>query len=357
MACRSVPPGTLDDPLSRAVQRMGEIGEQMSDVIVPPSAAYRPLFPEDYDQGDPYIFVPPPEARSKFRYYVYTTGEDPVSGRAFPVYGSHDLVTWRRLDEALTVGLQSSHWAPCVWYLPQLDLPFVMLYSRAIGVGPEGHVRHTIRRAHARHAEGPFVDSGHVLTGDLDFAIDPDVYRAPDGSLQLAFAMDFVDDEPYGTGIVEAPVSEDLTRLVGSPRILARPRYDWHVYEPSRVMPWKTIPGIDWSRHAVGWHTVEAAVGGLVSPRGKRVYLYSGGCFYGFYAVGALVEEETGELRDVTDGEHDFVIGPRPDDGFYAPGHCSWLYLADGRDYLLFHARFGDPDANRQMALAPLRWT
>jgi hypothetical protein len=142
-------------------------------VIVPPSAVYRPLFPEDYDQGDPYILAPPPEARSQFPYYVYTTGEDPVSGRAFPVYGSHDLVTWHRLDEALIVGLQSSHWAPCVQYLPQLDLPYVMLYSRAVGVGSEGHVGHTIRRAHARHAEGPFVDSGHVLTGDLDFAIDP----------------------------------------------------------------------------------------------------------------------------------------------------------------------------------------
>jgi arabinan endo-1,5-alpha-L-arabinosidase len=165
-------------------------------VIVPPSAIYRPLFPEDYDQGDPYILAAPPEARSRFRYYVYTTGEDPVSGRAFPVYGSHDLITWRRLDEALTVGVRSSHWAPCVRYLPQLELPFVMLYSRAVGVGPEGHVGHTIRRAHASRPEGPFVDSGHILTGDLDFAIDPDVYRAPDGSLRLAFAMDFVEDEP-----------------------------------------------------------------------------------------------------------------------------------------------------------------
>ena len=122
------------------------------DVIVPPEAVYRPLFPEDYDQGDPYILSPPAEARSRFRYYVYTTGEDPVSGRAFPVYGSQDLQTWQRLDDALWSSRQSSHWAPCVRYLPQLELPFVMLYSRAIGVGPQGHVGHTIRRAHARQA-------------------------------------------------------------------------------------------------------------------------------------------------------------------------------------------------------------
>ena len=56
-------------------------------------AVYRPLFPEDYEHGDPYILTPP-EAQSQFRYYVYTSGADPVSGRAFPVYASHDLVTW-----------------------------------------------------------------------------------------------------------------------------------------------------------------------------------------------------------------------------------------------------------------------
>ena len=65
----------------------------MPEMNVLPETFYRPLFPEDYDQGDPYILATPPEARSAFRYYVYTTGEDPVSGRAFPVYGSHDLVT------------------------------------------------------------------------------------------------------------------------------------------------------------------------------------------------------------------------------------------------------------------------
>lgn len=328
----------------------------MSDVIVPPGALYRPLFPEAHDQGDPYVLSLPSEARTRFRFYVYTTGEDPLSGRAFPVYGSHDLVSWQRLDQALVVGLESSHWAPCVQYVPDLELPFVMLYSRAVGVGAEGHVGHVIRRAHALRPEGPFVDSGHVLTGDLDFAIDPDVYRAPDGSLKLAFAMDFVADEPYGTGIVEVAVSEDLTHLTGPTRLLARPRYDWHVYEALRVMPWKTIAGVDWASQSVRWHTVEAPVGGLVSPLGKPVYLYSGGCFFGFYAVGALIEDEQGELHDITDGERNFVIGPRPEDEFFAPGHCSWLHL-DGCDYLLFHARFGAPDAKRQMVLAPLRWT
>ena len=320
---------------------------------------YRPLLPEARDQGDPYALVPPPDAGARFRCYVYTTGEEPAAGAAFPVYGSDDLIAWHAIGESLAVGEPTAHWAPCVVYRPDLDpaRPYVMLYSRAVGVGEQAHVGHAIRRAVAAQPEGPFEDTGHVLTPELDFAIDPDVYRAPDGSLRLAFAMDFVDDEPYGTGIVEADLAEDLTHVIGEPRVLARPRHPWHVYEAERVMPWKAIPGVDWSDPArtVRWHTVEAPVGGLRSPTGDPVYLYSGGCFWGFYAVGALVERH-GILEDVTDGERNFVIQPDPQRGFYGPGHCSLLRM-DGRDFLLLHARFGAPHAKRQMCLAPVGWT
>jgi GH43 family beta-xylosidase len=121
-------------------------------------------------------------------------------------------------------------------------------------------------------------------------------------------------------------------------------------------MPWKTIRGVDWQRQSVRWHTVEGPVGGLVSPAGKPVYLYSGGCFWGFYAVGALVEDEPGRPRDVSDGEANFVVRPQPEREFFAPGHCSLLRGPEGQDLLLLHARFGAPEAKRQMCLARLRW-
>ena len=169
--------------------------------------------------------------------------------------------------------------------------------------------------------------------------------------------MDFVADEPYGTGIVEADIAADLTTLTSAPRVLARPAHDWHLFEPARVMPWKAIPGVDWARQTVRWHTVEAPVGGLVSPAGHPVYLYSGGCFYRFYAVGAVIEAAPGRPRDVSEDAPTFVVGPWPERGFFAPGHCSWLPTDAGEDYLLLHARFGSPQAKRQMCLARLRWT
>ncbi len=330
---------------------------------LPASALYRPLHPEDRDQGDPFVFAPPPGAGASYRYYTYVTGEDRTADRAFPAYGSDDLIHWTALGGVLLADTHRAHWAPCVRFVAGLERPYVMLYSRGRGLGEDAHIGHAIRRAASAAPEGPFEDSGHVLTPDLDFAIDPDVYRGRDGVLRLAFATDFVEDAPLGTGIVEVPVSDDLTAALGEPQTIARAEYDWQVYDPARRMPWKTIPGVDWERDTVRWHTVEAPAGGLLSPRGEEVVLYSGGCFFGYYAVGAIVRHMPAQAIDLTEApavtsdEGIVVLRPDPAHGFYGPGHCSWIEGPDGQVYLMFHVRYGSADAPRQMGLAPLRWT
>ncbi len=323
---------------------------------LPPDAYFRPLHPEALDQGDPFILTVPTSARTPFRFYVYTSGQDDASARAFPIYGSNDLLHWQDLGGALTADLSHAHWAACVQYIPSLDYPYVMLYSRGQGQDELAHVGHAIRRAHSRSPEGPFVDSGHILAPGLDFAIDPDVYRLPDGQLRIAFAADFVEDQPLGTGLVEASIDENLTQLIGPTRTLARARYDWQVYDKARRMPWKQIPGVDWETDRVRWNTLEGPVGGLLSPQGQQVYLYSGGCFFQFYGVGALVEREGGGLEDVS-SDGNLVIAPDPERGLFAPGHCSLVRGVDGPPLLMLHARFGALTAPRQMCLARLAWT
>ena len=327
--------------------------------------SYRPLCPEAADQGDPYLLAIPEGVEADFRFYVYVTRDETSDGRggqaspgAFPVFAGDDLVTWTALDRAIPAdgGPPRAYWAPCVRYVPGLARPYVMLYSRSAGVGEEAHIGHQIRRADAERPEGPFVDSGHVLTPDADFAIDADVHPAPDGTWRMAYAADFVDQEPYGTGIVEVAVSDDLTRVLSAPTILARPSEEWHLFDAARRMPWKQIPGVDWRTATVRWSTVEAPVGGLVNPQGRRVYLYSGGCYFGFYAVGALVEDEAGRLVNVTRGDRGWVLRSMPEHGFHAPGHCAWFRTADGREWLITHARFGSPDAPRNAAIIELRW-
>ena len=326
--------------------------------------SYRPLYPEDADQGDPYLLAVPEGVSATYRFYVYVTRDETSDGSggqpspdAFPVYASDDLVTWRSLGHTLRGdGTPRAYWAPCVRYVAGLARPYVMLYSRSIGIGEQAHIGHAIRRADSLRPEGPFVDSGEVLTPDTDFAIDADVYSAPDGSLRLAYATDFVESAPLGTGIVEVEVSADLTHVLTRPVILARPSEPWHLYDAARRMPWKEIAGVDWRTDTVEWNTIEAPVGGLINPEGRRVYLYSGGCYFGFYAVGALVEDDAGRLVNVTREGRNFVLRADPDHGFHAPGHCAWFRTPDGRDYLLTHGRYGSPSARRNATIVELQW-
>lgn len=335
-----------------------------SSAHVPGPVSYRPLYPQAADQGDPYLLAVPDGVAAAFRYYVYVTRDETSDGRggtaspgAFPVFASDDLATWTRLGPALDGdATRYAFWAPCVRYVPGLPRPYVMLYSHGAGLGEQAHIGHQIRRADAEQPEGPFTDTGHVLTPDADFAIDADVYPAPDGTLRMAYAADFTDAEPYGTGIVEVEVSDDLTRVLSAPTVLARPSEEWHLFDAARRMPWKAIAGVDWRTATVRWSTVEAPVGGLINPHGRRVYLYSGGCYFGFYAVGALVEDEHGRLVNVTRGDRGWVLRSMPEHGIHAPGHCAWFRTADGRDWIITHARFGAPDAPRNATIVELLW-
>ncbi len=313
---------------------------------------YRPLVDISRDQGDPFLVEAPPEAGTAFRFYIYTTDAEPTGERVLPVYGTNDLRRVEQLGEVLEGDNTKSQWAPLVRYVPGLDRPWVMISSHGRGVGEQAHVGHTLLRADALAPEGPFVYSGHDLTPDADFAIDADVYRSG-GELVLAYAMDFVDSKPLGTGIVEVGISEDLTTVSGEPRVLTRPSAPWEKYDDNRVMPWKDIPGVVWERgDTVDWGCDEAPVGGLTNRHGAEVVLYSGGNFADYYAVGALVRR-AGRVVDVTNEEGHFVLQPQPDDGLFSIGHPSLVDLGEERA-LLTHIRFGSPDAPRQMALVPL---
>ena len=309
-----------------------------------------PLCPEpDVDQGDPYLVETPAAAAGTFRYLVY------VSGPGFPVYGSRNLVDWTRVGDSLVRPSPDAWcWAPCVRYVPGLARPWVMLYSRARGVGEvDGHREHRIRRADSERPEGPFVDSGEVLTAELDFAIDPDVHAGPAGML-LTFAADYVADEPYGTGLVEAPVSPDLRRLTGPVRPVARPRWDWQLYDPGRSMPWKAIPGVSWSDgRTVRWYTMEGPAA-LVSPAGHRMVLYSGGNFAGFYGIGVLRRTRDG-WADLSRTPAECLLAPAPERGLHGPGHASVLGSAPGPQLLCFHFRTR-PEGPRQFGIVPLAW-
>lgn len=310
----------------------------------------------EVDQGDPFLLEVPPEQRAHqpYRFYVY------ISAPGFPVYGSNDLLDpagWRRVTDSYPgLGVDRWCWAPCVRYVPGSARPWVMLYSRARGAGePEGHQQHRLRRADSESPAGPFLDSGEVLTADLDFAIDPDVCDDADGVRWLYFALDFVDDEPYGTGIVRTRISPDLRRLESEPEVLARPRAPWQLFDAHRSMPWKDIPGVHWDQaETVRWSTIEGPAA-VTSPGGRDVVLYSGGNFAHFYGIGLLARDpDTGHWSDLTPSPQASLLGPDPTAGLVGPGHCS-VITSDGRLFLCYHFR-SEAEAPRQFGVVPLRW-
>jgi hypothetical protein len=308
------------------------------------------------DQGDPFLLEAPADLRSKlpFRYYVY------VSAPGFPVYGSNSLLdpdSWQRVGDSYPgLGVDRWCWAPCVRYVPGLRRPWVMLYSQAKGAGEvEGHQEHRLRRADSSSPAGPFADSGEVLTPELDFAIDPDVHIDAEGVSWLYFALDFVSDEPYGTGIVRARISPDLRRLESETSLIARPQAQWQLYDAHRSMPWKDIPGVRWDRsETVRWSTIEGPAV-LTSPGGREVVLYSGGNFADFYGIGVVARDpDSGQWLDLSPTPEASLLGPDPAANLFGPGHCS-VISSDGQPFMCYHFRSA-PGASRQFAVAPLRW-
>ncbi len=300
------------------------------------------------DQGDPFIFRAP-DGPGTWRYYVIVTGP------GFPVYSSTDpgrAGSWERMGESFPgIGVHPWAWAPCVRFVPGLERPWVMLYSLAAGSGdPGGHQFHRILRADSLRPEGPYADSGDVLTADLPFAIDPDVTLRADGSLHFSCAADYTDAAPYGTGLFEAPIAQDLRSLLEPLRPMARATADWQVYLPDRSMPWLRIDGVDWDRgDTVRWHTMEGPAG-LVSPGGQDFALYSGGNFADLYAIGLLSRNDDGHWTDLSADYTDCLLSQRPADDLWGPGHCS---VVDR--YVAYHFR-ARPELPRQFALAELVW-
>lgn len=271
-------------------------------------------------------------------YYAYGTAPASEEGHQFPILSSSDLVHWQQEGWALeSLPDKTSYWAPEVVHE---DGKFYMYYSAGIS-GDKGH---QIRVAVSDHPHMRFVDTGHILTPDLPFAIDAHPFRDHDGQWYLFYAKDFLSHEgdyQIGTGIVVDRLL-DMFTLAGQPQIVIRPFAEWQLFEADRPM----------YDQKYDWYTIE---GPSLRVHNNR--------YYCFYSGGAWERENYGVSYVVAD----HPLGPytRPSDEnaifqsvqgiVYGPGHNSFIKTNAENEYIIYHA-WDITRTARKMCIDRLIW-
>jgi beta-xylosidase len=293
----------------------------------------------------PHYFADPFVLKFADTYYAYGTAPAGAGGKQFPILRSEDLAHWEYLSHALLPinnppGI--NYWAPEVAHR---DGVFYLYYSATTSSSDE---HHRLRVATSRAPEGPFTDSGNLLLPDSGFSIDAHPFCDPKtGKWYLFFAADYTDEEPYGTGLAVAPLSDDLTWVADRPRPVVRATAPWQVYEHNR-----NYKGRLWQ----AWNCVEGPF--VLYHQGKYYCLYSGGAWHSEnYGLGfAIADHPLGPWRD------DFAKhGPTVLKGIanesIGPGHNSVVLGPDNQTQFVVYHAWDKSHTARRMCIDPLQWT
>lgn len=261
---------------------------------------------------------------------------------AFDLLRSDDFVNWTLLGTALELlppEYGNAYWAPEIAFA---DGRFWMYYS----VGREDKAHH-IRVAVSERPEGPYRDTGHLVTNPFacPFAIDGSPFQDDDGTWYLFYARDFLDGDRPGTGVVMDRLV-DMTRLAGEERVVARAKYDWQIFLRDRVMYGARY----------NWHTIEGP--SVVKRDGRYWCLFSAGRWENdTYGVDwAVADVITGPWSYEGSARGARVLRTVPG-RVLGPGHNCIAQRCNGdTDYIVYHA--WDPAMTaRRLFIDPLEWT
>jgi GH43 family beta-xylosidase len=271
-------------------------------------------------------------------YYAYGTSPASDDAHQFPILSSPDLIEWKHEGYALdSLEGKSAYWAPEVVHH---EGKFYMYYSA--GVEDKGH---QLRVAVSNHPASRFIDTGHILTPDLPFAIDPHPFQDYDGQWYLFYAKDFLTKEDgyqVGTGIVVDRLV-DMFTLEGQPQLVIRPFADWQLFEAQR-------PIYD---QLYDWYTIEGP--SLRVHNGRYYCFYSGGAWerenYGVSYV--VADHPLGKYTSPTDLDGALFQSVR--DIVYGPGHNSFVKTDSDNEYIIYHA-WDTARTARKMCIDRLTW-
>lgn len=268
----------------------------------------------DSDRPDPFVGC------FNGRFYLYSTETDHIH---LPLLVSDDMQYWDALPDAMPLLPEwvepGQNWAACVIEAPGGG--YLAYFSARIR---EARM-HGIGIAWAERPEGPFVDVlGHPL---VEAAIDPEVFRAPDGSLWF-----------YAAGV----------------------GHTGGVIWGQRLMP--DGLGLVGERVPLVWADRPCEHGVVEAP----TMVYRGGCFVMLYSS-ARFETPHYAIRYAIGGGplgpfvkpiNNLLLGSYP--GVDAPGHQAVIRCGD-RDVLVYHGWYEgkigyDAGHYRAVFSSPLWW-
>lgn len=299
-----------------------------------------PVHPANFP--DPFIF------KHEGEYFAISTGHW-TDGKIFGMLRSKDLINWEELggamepieshDPALVPYIH--YWAPEIY---RFGDTFYLYYS----VGNETYMN--IRVATAKEPQGPYVDSGKMLTTE-QFAIDAHVFRDDDGQHYLFYATDFLEHSHIGTGTVVDKLVDPFT-LEGEANPVTRAKYDWQVYDPARK-----------EKGGVRWHTVEGPC--VIKRKGIYYEMFSGGNWQNkSYGVSYAT---TDDLDTSYEWEQNADGVTRPpvlrtvsaDDGLtpvVGPGHNSVVLGPSNLEHYIIYHQWDRNLQNRVLSIDRMDW-
>jgi arabinan endo-1,5-alpha-L-arabinosidase len=294
--------------------------------------------------------MPDPSVKKLGAYYYAfgtTANRRLPDGRIFTLLRSRDLVHWEQLGGALVSSFTNAdyqYWAP---EITKANGKYYLYYA----MGDEAPEHFVIRVAMSDKPQGPYLDSGAVLTDSQTnrFTIDPFPFRDDDGQWYLFDACDFPYDSlgyHAGTGI-EANRLLNMTTASNDCRVVVRPAFDWTLYQAHRRMD-------VFHRTFAAWHTIEGPC--VVKHDSKYYCFYSGANWrtprYGVDYV--VADHPLGPYTGA--GDHARVLHSVPGK-IFGPGGISIVTGPDGKTQFIVYHAWNHEMTERQMCVDKLDWT
>lgn len=272
--------------------------------------------------GDPFVI------KDGDTYYMYATSAATIG---FRVWQSSNLVDWEEIGFAYDITEQDESWATGDFWAPEVVKHNGMFYMTYSARNRDGSLQISV--AASKDPLGPFKDISTEIVKQEGSYIDGHIFFEDDGSPYFYYVKDCSENVIDGKNVSQIYVqkmNDELTTLIGEPKMLLEPDQEWEGLQGD--YKWNEGPFV-------------------LKHNGKYYLMYSAN-FYGSedYSVGYAVADKP--MGPFVKAEENPILSKDLENGISGPGHNSVTVGLDGETlYTVYHTHtFPErPSGDRQM--------